>query len=420
MDLDAVRGQFPALGDEAHSPPLILDGPGGAQVPRQVADAIADYLLQGTANLGGAFSTSINTGRLVATARRAAADLLGAGDDEIVFGPNATSLLFSASRALSREWQAGDNVVITALDHEANISPWRLAARDRDVEVRQARVNRADGTLDIDHLFSLLDARTRMVALTAASNVTGSMVDVKRVCQHVRERSDALTCIDAVHYAPHGSVNVERLGCDLLVTSAYKYFGPHIGVLFGRREVLAGQTPYKVAPAKDVNPNRWETGTQNFEGMAGFVATIDYLAGLGHQYDAPGADRRELLETAFERIGCHELALTKRFLQLAAQRPSIRVHGITDPARAHQRTPTFALTMDRASPRELATWLGEHDVRIGDGNFYAPSLYKQLKVAADTGVLRAGFMHYHRLDEVDRFFRVLDTHPSLANGSSPR
>lgn len=414
LNTDDIRALFPALqaGPDGREP-LVLDGPGGSQVPRQVAEAMSAYLLSGTANLGGPYDTSQATGELVRRAREAAADLLCADSDEIMFGANATSLLFSTSRALARNWQAGDEIIVTALDHEANISPWRLAAAERGVTVLTAGVRRDDGSLDLEHLASMLGPRTRLVAFSAASNVTGTRVDAQAVCKHVRAASDALTCVDAVHLAPHSRIDVAAIGCDLLVTSAYKYFGPHIGVLYGRAEALAAQAPFKVAPATNTGPGRWETGTQNFEGMAGFVAAVNYLASLAPTRQDRGESRSQRLTQAFDAIDQHERALSRHFLERVRRYPAIRLFGVTDPGSGHRRTPTFAMTVAGHGTREIAHWLGERDVRVGSGNFYAPGLYRQLDIDETDGVLRTGFMHYHGLNDVDRFFDILEAHPAV-------
>jgi len=416
FDVDAIRARFPALAaDAAGIEPLVLDGPGGTQVPRQVPEAISAYLLGSNANLGGQYTASRDTGAIVDAARHAGADFYGARPGEIIFGPNATTLLFNLSRAVAREWKPGDEIIVTALDHWANVSPWRLAAQDAGVTVHEVRIDERDCSLDLDHLASLLNERTRLVAFTAASNTTGTRVDIPAVTRLVREHSEALTCVDAVHHAPHARIDVKAFDCDFLVSSAYKYFGPHLGMLFGRAEVLAALTPYKVAPAKDIDPNRWETGTQSFEALSGFVAAVNYLASLAGDMEGrqDGGDRSAALDRAFEFIGQHEDAIGRRFLERARSLPGMRIAGINDPDRALERTATFGFQLDGVAPGDLAEWLGQRHARVGQGNFYARGLYRQLGLTETDGVVRAGFMHYNRLEDVDRFFGILAGHPAL-------
>lgn len=326
FDINQVRSQFPALQQEIGAvAPIFFDGPGGAQVSQSVLDAMVAYLGRYNANLGGAYFSSHKTVELMADARQAAADFYNAADSsEIVFGANATTLTFTMSRAIAREWQDGDEIIVTALDHYSNVSPWVLAAEEKGVIVHQVRVNEADCSLDYDHLASLLSDKTRLVACTYASNTTGSIVDMPKVMALVKRHSQALTYIDAVHYAPHQLIDVQDLGCDLLVSSAYKYFGPHLGVLYGRSEVLARLQPYKVAPAKDINPNRWETGTQNYEALAGFIAAIDYLASLSPE---PEGNRREQLVVGYHQITLHEQKLSKLFLERLNSYANIKLFG---------------------------------------------------------------------------------------------
>ncbi len=407
LNVEQLRGQFPALQQQVNGrTPVFFDGPGGAQVSQSVLDAMTGYLGRYNANLGGAYFSSHKTGELMVAARQAGADFYNAGSaDEIIFGANATTLTFSFSRAIARDWQAGDEIIVTALDHYSNVSPWVLAAEEKGVVVHQVQVSEADCTLDYDHLQSLLSGKTRLVACTYASNTTGSIVDMQRVIRTVKASCDARVYIDAVHYAPHQLIDVQALGCDFLVTSAYKYFGPHLGVLFAKSEVLEQLRPYKVAPAKDLNPNRWETGTQNYEALAGFIAAIDYLASLS---DDKSLSRRDQLTDSYRKIVLHEQTLSEQFIGRLASYPQVRMYGISDAAASDQRTPTFAFRIHHIEPRAVSEFFGANQVCIWDGNFYAQGLYEQLGLTDIGGVIRVGCMHYNTAAEIDEFFELLD------------
>lgn len=408
LNLQALRARFPALNQEHQGQPVIfLDGPGGSQVPQSVLDAMTGYLGFYNSNLGGAFFSSHKTATLMADARQAAADLLNAeSPEQIVFGPNMTSLTFSASRAIARDWQPGDEVIVTALDHYSNVSSWVQAAEDKGVRVHQVRINSKDCTLDQEHFLSLLNERTQLVALTYASNTTGSLVDVKPLVKAAHEVG-ALVYVDAVHYAPHELVDVQALDCDFLACSAYKFFGPHLGVLYAKRKHLEHFRPYKVAPAKDVVPNKWETGTQNYEALAGFIAAVEYLASIAGQ-DADQHHRRARLRASYALIKDHELALTTHMLKRLEGYPRIRLYGIGEQGRLAERTPTFALTFDGIEPRRVSEFLGKHNVCVWDGNFYAQGLYEQLGLTESGGVVRVGCMHYNRIEELDQLFGLFD------------
>lgn len=407
LNLDQIRSQFPALQQTVEGQtPIFFDGPGGAQVSQSVLSAMVAYLGRYNANLGGAYFSSHKTVELMADARQAAADFYNANTtEEIIFGANATTLTFTMSRAIARDWQAGDEIIVTALDHYSNVSPWVLAAEEKGVTVHQVRVNEADCTLDLDHLSQLLNDKTRLVACTYASNTMGSVVDMQTVMALVKQKSTAITYIDAVHYAPHQLIDVQELGCDLLVSSAYKYFGPHLGVLFGRADVLAKLKPYKVAPAKDIDPNRWETGTQNYEALAGFIAAIDYLASLATDGTLT---RREQLVNAYQQINLHEQQLSALFLNRINSYPNIKVFGIHATDRLADRTPTFAFRIEGIAPRKVSEFFGTQHICIWDGNFYAQGLYEQLGLTEVGGVVRVGCMHYNTAEEIERFFSVLD------------
>ncbi|MEO2281290.1 cysteine desulfurase-like protein [Pseudoalteromonas pernae] len=405
MNLSALRSQFPALMQKVDgAAPIFFDGPGGAQVPQSVLEAMSAYLGFYNSNLGGAFFSSDKTVAVMGEARQAIADLLNSPSaGQIVFGANMTSLTFSFSRAISRQWQANDEIIVTNADHYSNVSSWRQAAEDKGATVHALRINEEDCTLDMAHFESLLNANTKLVAVTYASNTTGSINDVKRMIEMAHQYG-ALVYVDAVHYAPHELIDVQDLDCDFLACSAYKFFGPHVGIVYGKREHLEGFTPYKVEPAKDVVPGRWETGTQSFEGLAGVVAAVEYIASLS-ELDASHA-RRKRLEAAFTNSKMHEMALSKHFLSRLKEFPQIKLFGITDESRLAQRTPTFALTFEGLEPRQVSEFLGKHHVCVWDGNFYAQGLCEQLGVMDKGGVVRIGCMHYNTIEEIDRLFEL--------------
>ncbi|EOD53473.1 cysteine desulfurase-like protein [Aeromonas molluscorum] len=408
LDVAVLRGQFPALNQLIDGKsPLFFDGPGGAQVPQSVLGAMTDYLGRFNANLGGPFFSGRETEQQALRARQVAATLLGAEHwQEIVFGANFTSLTFAFSRALAREWQAGDEIVVSALDHYSNVSSWQQAAADRGAIVHQVRVDAASGGLDMEHLLSLLGPRTRLVAVTAASNTTGTLVDIPAIADAVHGVG-ALLYVDAVHFAPHERIDVQAWDCDFLGCSAYKFFGPHLGILYGKLAHLERLTPYKVEPAKNVSPYKWETGTQSWEALAGLEATIAYLASLSG-LAADEASLEERLDIGFARSHAHEQLLSAHLLAKLAERPWLTLHGIRGTA---GRTPTFALTSLRHTPAQMAVYLGEHQVCSWAGHFYALGLIAALGVG-EGGVLRIGCMHYNTHTEIDRLFSLLDAMPT--------
>ncbi|WP_404341450.1 cysteine desulfurase-like protein [Pseudoalteromonas mariniglutinosa] len=407
MDLTQLRSQFPALLQQvAGKSPIFLDGPGGSQVPKSVLDAMSAYLGYYNSNLGGAFFSSDKTVELMANARQAAADLLNSpSSEQIVFGANMTSLTFSFSRAISRDWQAGDEIIVTNADHFSNVSSWQQAAEDKGVKVHTALVNEADCRLDMAHFTSLLNRNTKLVAVTYASNTTGSINDVKRIVE-LAHKVGALVYVDAVHYAPHELIDVQALDCDFLACSAYKFFGPHLGLLYGKREHLEGFTPYKVEPAKDVIPGCWETGTQSFEALAGLIAAVDYIAAISELDDSH--TRRDKLAVAFAKTKQHEMALSEYFLTRLVNYPRIKLFGIDDLEYLNERTPTFALTFEGLEPRQVSEFLGKQHICVWDGHFYAQGLCQQLGVLDAGGVVRIGCMHYNTIEELDKLFDLFE------------
>jgi len=403
LDLDSIRAQFPSLGREVGGRPIAyFDGPGGSQVPAAVIAAMSSYLERSNANAGGAFATSQETDALLAAAHEAAGELVGAHADEIAFGANMTTLNFLLSHAVARTLDPGDEIVVTALDHDANVSPWFRAAEDRDLRITVAPIDRADGSLDLDALESLLGERTKVVAYTLASNALGNIPDAARIAA-AAHRVGALAWADGVHLAPHRRLDRTELGADVLLCSPYKFFGPHLGVAAIRRD-LAESLPADRVRAADAEPpgHRFETGTLSHEALAGAVAAIDYLASLGGR-EGPRPTR---LDAAFAAIRAHEEALTLRFLEAVDRLEGLRVHGITDPGRVGERTPTFLLEVAGSTPAAAAAALGERGMFAWDGHFYAIGPVKALGLLPDGG-LRIGFLHYTTPGEVDDLVTAL-------------
>ena len=369
-------------------------------------DAISDYLKRDNANTCGAYATSRHTDAMIAGARSAMADFLGCHADEVVFGPNMTSLTFAISRAIGRELGAGDEIVLTHLDHDANISPWR-ALEERGVIIRMAEIHEDDCTLDMDNLADKITDRTKLVAVGYASNAVGTINDVKEIIRLAHQRG-AMAYIDAVHYAPHGAIDVRALDCDFLVCSTYKFFGPHMGVLYGKREHLKRLQPYKVRANTNAIPNRWEWGTLNHECIAGIAACVDYLADLGRRVNSSASSRRSAVLAAYNAIHRHERGLMESLIRGLLAIRGLKLYGISDPKRFEQRCPTFAVRIEGHSPLELATQLGERGFFTWDGNYYALNLTERLDVEKDGGFLRIGLAHYNTAEEVERFVAALE------------
>jgi cysteine desulfurase family protein (TIGR01976 family) len=406
FDIHWVRPQFPALGIRVNGyPAAFFDGPGGTQVPQRVIDAMSAYLDSSNANTHGAFATSHRTDQVLSAAHAAMADLVGCDPEEMVFGPNMTTLTFALSRALSRELGQGDEIVVTRLDHDGNVSPW-TALEERGCVIRFVDINPAGCTLDMDDLRRKVTSSTRLVAVGYASNAVGTINDVREVVRWAHA-AGAMAYIDAVHYAPHGPIDVRSLDCDFLVCSPYKFFGPHSGALYGKREHLTRLRPYKVRPAADTLPDRWETGTQNHEGLAGVTAAVEYLAELGRRHTPEAKGRRAALLAAYDAIGAYERSLLEQLVPALLEIPGLTFYGITDPARFAQRVPTVAVRIAGRSPRELAAYLGERGIFTWDGNYYALNLTERLGVEASGGMLRIGLVHYNTAEEVNRLLGTL-------------
>ena len=437
LDLTYVRAQFPSLAQTVNGhPAAFLDGPGGTQVPQRVIDAISNYLRRDNANTGGAYATSRHTDAMLADARAAMADFLNCAADEIVFGPNMTTLTYAISRSFGREiggrdFGPDDEILVTRLDHDANVSPW-LALEEQGVTIRWAEIHQEDCTLDLEDLASKINQKTKLVAVGYASNAVGTINPVKEIVR-LAHAAGALAYVDAVHYGPHGLIDVADLDCDFLVCSTYKFFGPHMGVLYGKRKHLHRLHPYKVRPLTDAVPNRWEWGTLNHECIAGITACIDYIADLGCRAaglcgeDGTCGDsrlgcqssearpattpRRAAIVAAFEAIHHYEHKLMNRLISGLQQIPNIKIYGITDPARFADRCPTIALRVinqnAEQTPLALSTKLGDQGFFTWDGNYYALNLTERLDVEKSGGFLRIGLVHYNTVEEVDRLLAAL-------------
>ncbi|HET7585275.1 MAG TPA: cysteine desulfurase-like protein [Gemmatimonadaceae bacterium] len=393
--VDEIRARFPAL-QRVHGgvPVAYFDGPGGTQVPECVADAVSDYLLRHNANTHWEYPTSAETDAILADARAALGDFLGAPPSEIAFGLNMTTLTFHVARALGRRMRAGDEVIVTELDHHANVAPWEALARDVGVVVRMARMHRDAGTLDWEHFDSLLSERTKVVAIGAASNALGTITLVRAAAERAH-RVGALTFVDAVHYAPHVLVDVRRLQCDLLACSAYKFYGPHVGVLWGREALLAELELPKLAPAPDESPERVETGTQNHEGIAGAAAAVEFLASLAH-----GAQdsRRARLHAVFDELHERNARLTRRLWDGLSSVPGVTLFG---PPPWAPRTPTVSFTVRGVPSTDVARRLAARGVFVSHGDFYATTIVDRLELGPE-GLVRAGCACYTTSEEIDR------------------
>ena len=390
-----IRSHFPALARHHGGRPVAyFDGPGGTQVPRAVADVMTDYLLHHNANTHWRYPSSRETDAMIAGARAALADFLGAAAGEIAFGANMTTLTFHLARGLGRGWGAGDEIVVTELDHHANVAPWRALERERGVRVRTVPMVPETGQLDWEALERALSARPRLLAIGAASNALGTISDVARAVSLARQ-ADALTFVDAVHYAPHRLVDVRAIGCDFLACSAYKFYGPHVGVLYGRADRLAAVDVPRLEPAPDTAPERVETGTLNHEGIAGAGAAVEFLTAL-----APaGGGRRERLRASFAELERRGQTLVRRLLDGLGAIPAVRVYGA---AAAEARTPTAAFTVGDRHADEVADSLAAEGVFVSTGDFYAASVVERYGLASRGGLVRAGCAAYTTADEVDR------------------
>ena len=407
IDTAWVRAQFPSLQVRVNGQPAVFfDGPAGTQVPQQVTRAIQDYLLHNNSNTCGAFLTSRKSDEEIASARAAMADFFKCDASEVVFGQNMTTITFALARAIGRDLREGDEIVVTTLDHDANVAPWR-ALEEKGVVIRQVDIREADCTLDLDDLRKKITGKTKLVAMGYASNAVGTINPVAEITR-VAHAAGALMFIDAVHYAPHGLIDVKALDCDFLVCSPYKFFGPHIGVLYGKRGHLERLRPYKVRPASEQIPDRWETGTQLHELIVGIGAAVDYLATLGRQCNSGATMRREALLAAYAATVPYERTLVTRLISGLLEIPRLRFFGITDPARFAERCSTVSVRIGEHNPTAIASFLGERGIFTWDGNFYALNLTERLGIQESGGLLRIGLVHYNTMDEVERVLAALN------------
>ncbi len=407
LDLASIRSQFPALARDC----IYLDNPAGTQVARTVLDRMKDYLVEHNANHEGAFATSRESDALVEEARLAAADFLNAPDPhEIVFGPNMTSLTFNLSRSLVRTFNPGDTIVVTWLDHDANVTPWMMAAEERGCRIVRVDFRPEDGTLDMDEMRTAIEQKPRLVAVGYASNALGT---INPVAEIIRMAHDAgcLVYIDAVQYAPHGPIDVQKLGCDFLVCSSYKFFGPHMGVLYGKYDLLDRLAAYRVRPAPADPPGKFETGTGNFEGMCGVLGALEYLQWVGETYGEEHVERyageysgrRLLFKQGMSAIRSYEFELSHALLDILAETPGVKVYGITDTRRLEERVPTCAFTLAGNSPRQVAERLDEANIYVWDGNYYALGVTERLGLEGSGGMVRVGPVHYNTVEEIEKF-----------------
>jgi cysteine desulfurase family protein (TIGR01976 family) len=419
--MSTYRHYFPSLQQQINDQQVIFfDNPGGTQVPEQVIEAMVRYFREANANTHGAFATSQRTDEVIAKARQGMADFLhAASPNQIVFGPNMTTLTFAFSRAIGRTLHAGDEIVVTVLDHDANVAPW-LALQERGIVIRTVDVHLEDLTLDMDDMRSKINEHTRLVAVGYAANSAGTINDVATVIRWAREVG-ALSWIDAVQFAPHGPIDVQQLDPDFLVCSSYKFFGPHLGILYAKSEHLERFPAYKVRPASNQAPERWETGTQNHEGLAGLIGTLDYLTLLGREQserygdtfkDSQGQSlytgRQRDLKVAMQAMMDYERGLTAYLLAGLREIEGIRVYGITNSQQLDRRVPTVICNLAGHSPREVAGRLASQAIFAWDGNYYAIGIMERLGLEEQGGALRLGMAHYNTVEEIDRALTCLE------------
>ncbi len=403
LNVDEIRSHFPSLA----SGEIYFDNPGGTQVAREAMQRMQDYFEHNNANHGGAFRTSRDSDAVVAEARRAVAAFLNAArPEEIVFGQNMTSLTLHISRSIARLLNPGDEIVVTRLDHDANIAPWLLIAVDRGCQVRWVDIHPEDCTLDMEDMERQITPRTKLVAVGYASNAVGTVNDVKRVVE-LAHGVGALCFIDAVQYAPHKLIDVQMLDCDFLACSAYKFFGPHLGILYGKYELLDKLTAYKVRPAGNEPPDKFETGTQSFESIASTLGALQYFAWVGTRFGGDSGPLDKALRKGIEVIDRYELGLNSALLEGLSSVPGLHIRGITDPQKMGQRVPTFSFTLDDWQPGIVAEKLAKKRINVWNGNYYALALIDRLGLENQGGMVRVGLTHYNKPDEIDTLVNVL-------------
>jgi len=412
LNVELIRQQFPALG----RPAIFFDNPGGTQIAKPSLDRINQYLLESNANHEGAFATSIASDAVLDEAHRAMADFYNASSpEEIVFGNNMTTLTLYISRSISREWKEGDEIVVTRLDHDANVTPWVLAAQDRGVKVTWVDFDVEDGTLELDDLQKALERKPRMLAVGYASNSLGTINPVEKIIRMAHDVG-TMVYIDAVQYAPHGPMDVQKLDCDFLVSSAYKFFGPHAGILYGKRELLEKLFAYKVRPATNYLPGKFETGTQNHEGIAGVLGAIEYFEWVGKEFGSEHLEalaedhyqgRRLDLKKGMIAIRAYESELGGALLSALESVPGLQLYGLTDINHLHDRVATFSFRLRDMHPRMVAEKLAQEGIYVWDGNYYAINVSERLGVEDRGGMVRVGAAHYNTLEEVERLKEAL-------------
>ena len=405
LNLDVIRQQFPSL----NRPAIFFDNPGGTQIAKQSLDRITKYLIENNANHEGAFATSKASDAVLDEAHQAMADFYNAPSaKEIVFGNNMTTLTLHLSRSISRDWKEGDEIVLTRLDHDANVTPWVLAAQDKGVKVNWVDFDVEDGTLKLDDLQKALERKPKLVAVGYASNSLGTLNPIEKITKMAHD-AGALVYVDAVQYAVHGPIDVQKIDCDFLVSSSYKYFGPHAGILYGKRELLEKLVAYKVRPATNELPGKFETGTQNHEGIAGILGAIEYFDWVGREFGGEYASelsqqgysgRKLLLKQAMTAIHAYEFELSRALLSALEAVPNIRIFGNTDPRRLDERIATFSFRIGDLNPRSVAEKLAAENIYVWDGNYYAINVSERLGLEDKGGMVRVGAVHYNTVDEV--------------------
>jgi cysteine desulfurase family protein (TIGR01976 family) len=411
LDINAIREHFPALRRQL----IFLDNPGGTQIAQQSIDRLNAYLVQHNANHGGAFVTSRESDAIVDQARAAAAEFLNASrPEEIVFGPNMTSLTFNISRSLAKTLEPGDHLVVTHLDHDANISPWKLVAEERGCHLHWVDFHLEDGTLDLSGVEKALEHQPRLFAVGYASNALGTINPIAKIVE-MAHLAGALVYVDAVQYAPHGPIDVQALGCDFLAISSYKFFGPHAGILFGRYDLLEELAAYRVRPAPSLPPGKFEPGTANFEGIAGVLGAIEYLEWVGETFGGQYAEKYQdrfhgralKLKQAMSAIRSYEFELSHSLLDMLEETPGVTIYGLTDRKRLEERVPTVSFNLQGMHPRQVAEALSEENITVWDGNYYALAITERLGLEQSGGMVRVGPVHYNTVEEIEQFGQAL-------------
>jgi cysteine desulfurase family protein (TIGR01976 family) len=417
LDPKTIRSQFPAITRQAGlaSPTIFLDNPGGTQVAQPVLDRMATYLVDCNANHGGAFQTSRHSDQVLDEAHRAMADFYNARrPEEIVFGNNMTTLTLHISRSISRLWKSGDEIVVTRLDHDANLTPWVLAAQDRGCQVTYVDFDPANGTLRLDELEQALERRPKLLAIGYASNALGTINPLEKIIP-MAHAAGTLVYVDAVQYAPHGPIDVQELGCDFLISSAYKFFGPHAGILYGRYDLLDELFAYKVRPATNELPGKFETGTQNHEGLAGVLGALEYLEWVGEsfgqeylpRYAGRYSGRALRLKQGMAAIQDYEFGISRLLLDILQETPGVTLYGLSDENRLAERVPTFSFTLQNWQPRQAAEALAQEGINVWDGNYYALAITERLGLEGRGGMVRVGPVHYNTVEEIGKFGEAL-------------